>query len=241
MDSSDAPPQLVIISGAGLSAESGLQTFRDNDGLWEGHNVHDVCNIATWRKNFEMVHSFYSQRREAAQKAAPNKAHEAMARWQSRWPTKLLTQNVDDLLERAGCTDVVHLHGRLTDMWCHACNHEWVHGFEPWVGGINSCPKCSARRDVKPGIVFFGEQAPEYSKLYDALHELRPVDILLVVGTSGQVLPVADFAGINPGLNILNNLTQSKNIPDNTFDHIFYCPVTEAVNQIQNILEDTFG
>lgn len=170
----DAPPQLVILSGAGLSAESGLRTFRDSGGLWEGHDIDTVCNFENWRENFTLVHGFYQARRAAAAQAVPNPAHEAVARWQRRWPSHLLTQNVDDLLERAGCTDVCHLHGRLQDMRCFACDHDWEHGLGPWAVGDDACPNCGNTDAVKPGVVFFGEMAPEYRRLQRVMDSLRP-------------------------------------------------------------------
>ncbi len=234
-------PRLVVISGAGLSAESGLRTFRDADGLWEGHDVHEVCNIDTWRRNLTQVHRFYSERRAAAVEARPNAAHQAMARWQARWPTMLLTQNVDPLLEQAGCHDVVHLHGRLEAMQCHDCGHEWDHGLAPWSPETDACPRCGSHDDVKPGIVFFGERAPLYSTLFQTLESLRPQDVLLVVGTAGQVLPVADFARFSPATNILNNLDESPLIPSALFTHTFYMPATQAADLIEKVLVTRLG
>jgi NAD-dependent deacetylase len=234
----DAPPQLLILSGAGLSAESGLRTFRDGGGLWEGHDIDVVCNFDTWRENLELVHGFYQARREAAAGAAPNPAHAAVARWQARWPTHILTQNVDDLLERAGCTDVCHLHGRLQDMRCYDCDHEWEHGLGPWVIGRDACPECGAMRAVKPGVVFFGEMAPAYHTLQVAMDSLRPQDVLLVIGTSGQVLPVARMGLMTPGPTILNNLEPSESIPDHCFDHTIYRPAGDAVGEVEALLRE---
>lgn len=233
----DAPPQLMILSGAGLSAESGIRTFRDAGGLWEGHDIDTVCNFDNWRENLTLVHGFYQARREAAAKADPNPAHQAVARWQTRWPTHLLTQNVDDLLERAGCSDVCHLHGRLQDMRCFACDHDWEHGLGPWTVGEDACPNCGNTDAVKPGVVFFGEMAPEYRTLQRAMDSLRPQDVLLVIGTSGQVLPVARMGLEAPGPTILNNLEPADAIPDRCFDHCLYRPAGEAVAEVEALLE----
>lgn len=237
----DAPPQLVVLSGAGLSAESGLKTFRDGGGLWEGHDIDVVCNFDTWRDNLSLVHGFYSARREAAAGAAPNPAHAAVARWQERWPLHVLTQNVDDLLERAGVRDVCHLHGRLQDMRCLACDHVWDHGLKPWNPDSHRCPSCGESDEVKPGVVFFGEMAPEYRTLQRAISSLRECDVLLVIGTSGLVLPVARMGLEAPGPSILNNLEPSDAIPDGCFTHEVYRPAGEAVAEVESLLERYLG
>lgn len=237
----DAPPQLVVLSGAGLSAESGISTFRDGGGLWEGHDVREVCDFDTWRDNLDAVHRFYAARRAAAAAAQPNPAHRAVAAWQARWPVHLLTQNVDDLLERAGCRDVVHLHGRLQDMRCFACDHRWEHGFGPWVAGEHRCPACGDEDEVKPGVVFFGEMAPEYHTLRRVLGSLRPQDVLLVIGTSGLVLPVARMAMDAPGPSILVNKDPSDSIPDTAFRHTLYRPAGEAVAEVEALLARYLG
>jgi NAD-dependent deacetylase len=239
--SADEPPQLVILSGAGLSAESGLKTFRDADGLWDGADVKVVCNFENWRRNHQLVHRFYSERRAAAAHVSPNGAHLAIARWQGRWPVHVLTQNIDGLLEAAGCTDVLHLHGRLIDMECHACGHRWEHGLRPWNPVSDRCPACGSQAEVKPGVVFFGEPAPAYARLFAVLESLRKKDVLLVIGTSGYVLPVAQFGYMNPGIGILNNLERSIHIPDAAFDHAFYRPATEAVVDIEEMLQSVMG
>lgn len=238
---SDAPPHLVVLTGAGISAESGLKTFRDGGGLWEGHDVHVVCNFDTWRRNITAVHRFYNDRRASAAHSEPNAAHRAVAAWQQRWPTHVLTQNVDDLLERGGCQTVTHLHGRLSDMWCMACGHRWTHGGGAWTLGTDGCPGCASKHDVKPGIVFFGEAAPEYATMLATLNSLRSIDVLLVIGTSGYVLPVGEFARANPGLSLLNNLEPSGHFDDRLFDHVLYSPATQAAAQLTPLLESALG
>jgi NAD-dependent deacetylase len=237
----DSPPHLVVLTGAGISAESGLSTFRDSGGLWEGHDIREVCDISTWRRNIVAVHNFYNDRRANCVNASPNAAHQAVGRWQQRWPAHVLTQNVDDLLERGGCSEVIHLHGRLRAMMCVACGHEWEHGEGPWRPKVDRCPSCQSADSVKPGIVFFGEAAPEYQTLYMVLASLRRQDVLLIIGTSGFVLPVAMYASENRGTSVLNNLERSEHIPDRVFEHVFYMPATAAVPQVEDVLAKTLG
>src|SRR5271155_2928263 len=151
-------PRLIVFSGAGLSAESGLPTFRGASGLWEGISIRTVCHIETWEENFEAVHDFYDARRQAGAKAEPNQAHRTIAEWQKTWPGRVsvLTQNIDRLLERAGCTEVVHLHGDIRILWCVVCGHEWEIGNDPYDRA--GCSSCARKDTVKPGVVFFGEQ-----------------------------------------------------------------------------------
>ena len=169
-------PKLTVFSGAGLSAESGLPTFRGDSGLWEGIPIRKVCHIETWEENFDAVHDFYDARRISCAKAEPNRAHLEIAEWQRAWPgrTIVLTQNIDRLLERAGCTDVIHLHGDALLLQCVVCGHEWE------IGNVaydrQGCPACRRTDSVKPGVVFFGENAPLYHDLYEIAAGLRPQD-----------------------------------------------------------------
>ncbi|MEI7729742.1 MAG: Sir2 family NAD-dependent protein deacetylase [Verrucomicrobiota bacterium] len=232
--------KLLIISGAGLSAESGISTFRDSDGLWEKHRIEDVCNGATWRANFELVHQFYNARRAQLGTVNPNDAHRMIARWQSRYDTILLTQNVDDLLERAGCREVVHLHGFLTRMCCVDCGHCWDIGYVPWKSGA-CCVLCPSVRGVRPDIVFFGEQAPNYAVLWRALDSLRREDVLLVIGTSGVVLPITQMAQDCPSYRILNNLARESAIDEAVFDQVIHQPATQAAAAVDRLLKTRLG
>lgn len=226
--------KLIILTGAGLSAESGLQTFRDSNGLWENHSVEEVCNGATWRRNFGLVHRFYNDRRTQLASAESNAAHRMIARWQSLYNTVLLTQNVDDLLERAGCVDVVHLHGFLPELVCVRCGHVWSIGYTAWKG--MPCPECNSTCEVRPHIVFFGESAPHYASMRNAFAALTPQDVVIVIGTSGAVLPVSDMAMHFPGFKILNNLASEPTINEIAFEEVFHMPATQAVEKIDAIL-----
>jgi len=137
-------PRLIVFSGAGLSAESGLATFRGASGLWEGVSIRTVCHIDTWEENFEAVHDFYDARREGGSEAEPNLAHRTIAKWQNAWPgrTHILTQNIDRLLENAGCTEVIHLHGDIRILWCV----EWKSLRPQGLSGLRGVAKCEAER-----------------------------------------------------------------------------------------------
>jgi len=180
---------LVILTGAGISAESGLATFRGPDGLWEGHHVEDVCTPQALARDPDLVHRFYDERRVKLQNVEPNAAHRALARLEREWPGELLlvTQNVDDLHERGGCTDVLHMHGELLSALCASCGaaRRWTGPMPP--GSV--CPVCDARA-LRPDIVFFGEMPYQMDRIDAAL---RRCDLFVSIGTSGAVYPAAGF------------------------------------------------
>src|ERR1700677_701046 len=229
--------KLIILTGAGLSAESGVRTFRDSNGLWENHSIDVVCNGATWRANYDLVQKFYNDRRTQLATVEPNAAHRMIAAWQERYDTVILRQNVDDLLERAGCRDVVHLHGFLPEMQCVDCSHVWNIGYAAWEKGAR-CNQCVSIKGVRPNIVFFGEMAPKYEIMWDELGKATMRDVLLVIGTSGVVLPVAHMAAQFRGYTILNNLAAEPAIDGNAFDHVIYEPATRASAVIDGILKE---
>jgi NAD-dependent deacetylase len=234
-------PRLIVFSGAGLSAESGLPTFRGDNGLWEGVPITKVCHIATWRENFDAVHEFYDARRVAEAGAEPNAAHRAIAEWQHAWPGRVhvLTQNIDRLLERAGCAGVVHLHGDIRKMHCLACDSEWEIGSRPF--DRKPCPDCGTRQEVKPAVVFFGENAPRYPDLYDLVQDLRPQDTVVVVGTSGAVLPADRLFGDSPAHSILVNLEPGDNMNEALFTECLYGPATEHLPELTAVLRVRMG
>lgn len=181
---------IVILTGAGVSAESGLATFRSPDGLWEGHRVEDVCTPEAFAADPALVHAFYDARREKLGTAEPNPAHEALARLDAEWPGELLlaTQNVDNLHERAGSKRLVHMHGELTSGWCLACDQRF--GWAGPMGESAQCPSCGRRGMLRPDIVWFGEMPYEMERIEDAL---RRCDLFVSIGTSGAVYPAAGF------------------------------------------------
>jgi NAD-dependent deacetylase len=181
---------IVILTGAGISAESGLATFRGPEGLWEGHRVEDVATPEAFRRDPELVQRFYDARRAQLAEVAPNAAHSALARLDSRWPGELLivTQNVDDLHERAGARRLLHMHGELRSAWCLACDSR-----SPWTSGLSSappCPACSQAGGLRPDIVWFGEMPYGMERIDRALLD---ADLFVSIGTSGAVYPAAGF------------------------------------------------
>lgn len=182
---------LYVLSGAGLSAESGVATFRSVGGIWDEHRLERVCNYLTWKEHRDEVFEFYRERRQEVGGVEPNAAHIRLAQWQRRWGpdrVRLLTQNVDDLLERGGATNVVHLHGNLRELQCTACDTRFVPATPEAYHQDTRCPKCGSLKGVKPAVVFFYEAAPEYYQLKRLAKTLRPSDIVLVVGTAFQVV-----------------------------------------------------
>lgn len=235
--------RLILFSGAGLSAESGLPTFRGADGLWNGHKVSEVCDITTFRENQELVHDFYNARRADAAAARPNAAHRAFADWQSRYETVNLTTNVDTLLERAGCPEVVHLHGSLAEMQCIACGGTWACGDEPWRFG-DRCRAgkrhCTSIRAVKPAVVFFHEGAPRYRDMHRAFRLLRAEDVVVVVGSSAIVVQVDRQLAPWPGFKIWVN-PEPLAFGDETFDEALTMTAVEAVPRIDAMLRERLG
>ena len=185
-------PKLYIFSGAGLSAESGIPTFRGNDGTWANVDVNEVCNILTWKKNRDKVFDFYANRRREYKDTRPNAAHIQLAQWQQRWGPErvvLLTQNVDGLLEKAGAPRVVHLHGNMGDLHCTACGLQWPVELDAYHAHTR-CPRCDSLKGVKPGVVFFQEEAPEYAHLMAMRKSIRGQDIVIVVGSAMNVISI---------------------------------------------------
>lgn len=180
---------IVILTGAGISAESGIATFRGPGGLWEGHRVEDVCTPEALAQDPALVHRFYDLRRRALGEVLPNAAHAALARLDAEWPGELLivTQNVDDLHERAGAMRLLHMHGELKSALCAACGAR-----QPWADDLppgTACPTCAAPA-LRPDIVFFGEMPYDMAVIDRALSR---ADLFVSIGTSGAVYPAAGF------------------------------------------------
>ena len=184
------PDRLLILTGAGISAESGLATFRGADGLWEGHRVEDVATPEAFRRDPALVHAFYDARRARLESVEPNAAHKALARLDAEWPGELLlvTQNVDDLHERAGSKRLIHMHGELKRGWCRGCDARFA--WDGPMGEAAACPSCGAQGRVRPDIVWFGEMPYAMDRIEEAL---RRCDLFVSIGTSGAVYPAAGF------------------------------------------------
>jgi NAD-dependent deacetylase len=181
---------IVILTGAGISAESGLATFRGPDGLWEGHRVEDVATPEAFARDPALVQAFYDARRARLKQVSPNAAHVALARLDAEWPGDLLivTQNVDDLHERAGARRVLHMHGELNSAWCLACDARMR--WEADLGDRPACPACGVAGRLRPDIVWFGEMPYEMERIDRALMD---ADLFVSIGTSGAVYPAAGF------------------------------------------------
>lgn len=176
--------KIVVLTGAGISAESGIKTFRDSDGLWEGHDVMEVASPQGWEANRELVSEFYNLRRAQLLEVEPNAAHKAFADLEEDFHVQIVTQNVDDLHERAGSTSVVHLHGELLKVRS-SVDEEYILDWEKDLNAEDVCPKGSP---LRPHIVWFGEQVP---LLETAANLVADADALFIVGTSMQVYPAA--------------------------------------------------
>ena len=185
----DRPANIVILTGAGISAESGLRTFSAEDGLWEDHHVEDVATPQAFRRDPELVQRFYDERRVNVLGAEPNAAHRALAKLDADWDGELLivTQNIDDLHERAGARRVLHMHGEALSAWCLACDarHRWTGTLLDGPG----CPACGEPA-LRPDIVWFGEMPYRLDAIFAAIAR---ADLFVSIGTSGAVYPAAGF------------------------------------------------
>ena len=180
---------IVVLTGAGISAESGLRTFRADDALWEDHRVEDVASQQGFRRDPALVQRLYDARRESVIAAEPNAAHRALARLDDEWGGELLivTQNIDDLHERAGARRVLHIHGEVLSAWCVACDDR-----HRWTGALLEGPPCPSCGEValRPDIVWFGEMPYEMDRIFVALAR---AELFVSIGTSGAVYPAAGF------------------------------------------------
>jgi len=219
---------IVILTGAGISAESGIDTFRSEGGLWEQHRVEDVATLEGFARDPDLVLRFYDMRREAIQEKLPNPAHYALAKLDSEWAGELLivTQNVDDLHERAGAKRVLHMHGEHLTAWCTSCDIR-----SPWRAPLIDrppCPACQART-LRPDVVWFGELPYGMDRIYAAL---RTCNLFVSIGTSGAVYPAAGFVqnAIELGAETLElNLERSQG--SSMFHETRLGPASELVPQ----------
>lgn len=184
--------KLIVLSGAGISAESGIKTFRDANGLWEGHNVMDVATPEAWHRNQQLVLDFYNQRRRQLHDVKPNSAHIGLAELEASFEVHIITQNVDDLHERAGSTNVLHVHGELFKARS-VQNREYIVN---WQSDLTSADKDPDGYQLRPHIVWFGEDVPAFE---EAITLSSQADIFVVVGTSLQVYPAAGLLSYTPG------------------------------------------
>ena len=214
--------RIVILTGAGVSAESGIATFRASDGLWEQHRIEDVATPEGFALNPLLVQQFYNQRRAQLASVVPNPGHIALARLQQAWPGEVLlvTQNVDDLHERAGSPDVLHMHGELLKVRCVRSGHVVL-----WRGDVTpqtSCQCCADPQVLRPHIVWFGEMPLEMDRISNALWQ---ADLFISVGTSGNVYPAAGFvAEAKQAGAVAIECNLEPSLQKSRFDYAWYGP-----------------
>jgi NAD-dependent deacetylase len=222
----DRDARLVVLTGAGISAESGLRTFRAADGLWEEHRIEDVATPAAFAHDPQLVQRFYNERRRQLGQVEPNAAHHALVRLEREWPGQVLvlTQNVDDLHDRAGSRNLIHMHGELLKIRCLGCGAVGV-----WAGDVlpdSGCPACGRKGMLRPHIVWFGEMPLELDRIGAAL---ETCDLFAAIGTSGNVYPAAGFvAMVRPGASTLE-LNLEPSLISSTFQERRQGRATELV------------
>lgn len=183
--------KIIVFSGAGISAESGLKTFRDSDGLWENYNINEVATPEAWKNNPKLVLDFYNLRRKQVVEAKPNKAHFSIAELEKHFDVNIITQNIDDLHERAGSTKVLHLHGEILKARSSSTNETYpINGHELKLGD-----KCPHNSQLRPDVVWFGEAVPNMVK---AMEICQNADYLIIIGTSLTVYPAANLVEFVP-------------------------------------------
>ncbi|MBZ4023762.1 NAD-dependent protein deacylase [Rhodobacter sp. TJ_12] len=218
--------RIVILTGAGISAESGIRTFRASDGLWEEHRIEEVATPEGFAQDPVLVQRFYNARRAAAAAAAPNAAHLALAELEAdgRHEVLVVTQNVDDLHERAGTKNLIHMHGSLNGALCAACGHRWTAPAE--MTAQDPCPACS-KPATRPDIVWFGEMPYRMEEIWPAL---RRANLFVSIGTSGNVYPAAGFVAdaMHAGVPTLE-LNLEPSTGTRMFDEARHGPATRIV------------
>ncbi|MFL0809776.1 MAG: NAD-dependent protein deacylase [Agarilytica sp.] len=221
---------VVVLTGAGVSAESGLKTFRDSGGLWEGHKVEDIATPDAFARNPSMVHEFYNMRRKQLLKsAAPNAAHKALANFEQNFNGNflLVTQNVDNLHEQGGSKNIIHMHGELLKAHCIAT--EQVFEIEEDIDTETLCPCCQTRGNLRPHIVWFGEIPLQMERIEKALAQC---DLFVSIGTSGQVYPAAGFVQVASWAKATTvELNMEPSDGCSHFQHAYYGPATEVVDE----------
>ncbi len=226
---------ILILTGAGVSAESGLGTFRDEGGLWAQYRIEDVATPEAFARNPDLVVDFYNQRRKQAAEATPNAAHISLAHLEKKHSGTVLivTQNVDGLHEKAGSRNVLHMHGQLDQALCAACGHRWTAPLSMAPG--DACPSCNAPA-ARPDIVWFGEIPYHMERIENALAQ---ADLFVSIGTSGNVYPAAGFVAAARGLGLSTlelNLEPSEGA--SLFDVAQHGPATQIVPAwVQRVLD----
>ena len=227
--------KVIILSGAGISAESGISTFRDGGGLWEKHKIEDVCSVGCLEKNRKLTIDFYNTRREELKNKEPNHAHKVIVKLKNKYKNKIavITQNIDDMFEKAGCEEVLHLHGFLRELKCEKCGNIVDIAYEKQDEINENCPKCQNK--LRPNIVFFGEMAPRYQDMYK---EFDDCEFFVVIGTSGVVINTDMFLNPEIKVSILNNLEPSDYLMEEVYTKVLHKKATEAIDEIALDIEN---
>ncbi len=222
--------KLVVLTGAGISAESGIRTFRDSGGLWEGYNIEDVATPGAWRKDPELVTRFYNERRRNVLDAQPNAGHLGLVELEKHFEVQIVTQNVDDLHERAGSSKIIHLHGELLKVR----SSEGEDLIYDCTTDVNIGDKCDKGSQLRPHIVWFGEAVP---MMGEALNATMNADIFVVVGTSLAVYPAASLVGyVRKGAPIYIVDPKRPNVSLPSSIHFIEKTATEGVTELINLL-----
>lgn len=221
--------RIVVLTGAGISAESGIKTFRDADGLWEGHDVMEVASPQGWQNNMELVLDFYNQRRKQLLSVAPNPAHYALANLEKEFDVQIITQNIDDLHERAGSSNVTHLHGELLKARS-TFDEDLV---MDWKNDIQLGDFCEYNHQIRPHVVWFGEAVPMFQVAAEITEE---ADILIIIGTSMQVYPAASLVDFAPRNIPVYFVDPKPNISENGRLEIISKKAVEGVPELVNRL-----
>ncbi len=229
-----SPSSIVVLTGAGISAESGVATFRDPDGIWAKVDYRDVATPEGFARNPELVHEFYNLRRGKIKEYKPNAAHVALADFEKKFAGEfvLVTQNVDTLHEQGGSVNVIHMHGQHSNVLCNNCGHR-----EPWEGDLSTaipCPACKTPGYLRPDVVWFGEMPYQMDRIHSAL---AACDLFISIGTSGNVYPAAQFVqqANRAGAHTVElNLEPSEGIDD--FAEAIHGKATEIVPAYLNRL-----
>jgi len=236
-----AEKRIVILSGAGLDAPSGIQTFRGEGGLWNGSKIEDICNELVWKENIKLFHEFYNERRVHLGNVNPNPAHYAIKKIIDKYGKENvynITQNVSDLFERIDC-ETLHLHGELTKMSCEECGNIWDIKYNTFDVEKDICPECHSSKAIRPNIVLFNGPAPMYAYLKRAIDYLNnPDSIIVVIGTMGNVVPINRYIKNKPCKKILCNIEPSIDLPESMFDDIYYESVDTAILKIEKQIEN---
>ena len=224
--------KVVVLTGAGISAESGIKTFRDADGLWEGHDVMQVASLQGWTNNMELVLDFYNQRRKQLLEVEPNEAHYALVKLQDKYDVRIITQNIDDLHERAGSSNVTHLHGELLKARS-TFDEDLV---LDWKKDIKVGDFCEFNYQLRPHVVWFGEAVPMFQV---AAGIAETANIVIVIGTSMQVYPAASLVDFAPADAPIYFIDPKPNIRESGNLEIISKKAVEGVPQlVDRLLED---